>query len=88
MATFCVLVLPLPFAVRKRMFAFLNKNVIVAKVGAPWAKTTHHCCTYLSPEARLWIKNCVHVSFCIAVAGLPPHATLCRFVGILFVGMC
>jgi len=32
MATFCVLVLPLPFAIRKRMFAFLNENVIVAKL--------------------------------------------------------
>ncbi|KAF8332007.1 B-cell receptor-associated protein 31-like-domain-containing protein [Cantharellus anzutake] len=32
MATFCLLVLPLPFAVRKKMFKFLNENVLVAKL--------------------------------------------------------
>ncbi len=38
MATFCVLVLPLPFGVRKGMFNFLNQNIIVAKVRTPLAE--------------------------------------------------
>lgn len=32
MSTFVGLVLPLPFTVRKKMFAFLNENPMVAKV--------------------------------------------------------
>lgn len=32
MVTFCVLVFPLPYAVRKRLFRFLSESPIVAKV--------------------------------------------------------
>lgn len=32
MATFCILVAPLPFPVRKRLFTFLSTSTIVAKV--------------------------------------------------------
>ena len=32
MATFCLLVLPLPFTVRKKLFTFLSENPLVAKV--------------------------------------------------------
>jgi len=32
MATFCILVAPLPFPVRKRLFSFLSTSVIVAKI--------------------------------------------------------
>jgi len=31
MATFCLLVLPLPFAVRRKLFTFLSENPLVAK---------------------------------------------------------
>ncbi|KAG9098205.1 hypothetical protein FRC07_010678 [Ceratobasidium sp. 392] len=32
MATFCILVLPMPFTARKRIFSFLTESVIVAKI--------------------------------------------------------
>jgi len=32
MTTFCVLVLPLPFTVRKKLFSFLSENPLVAKL--------------------------------------------------------
>lgn len=32
MATFCVLVAPLPYAVRKKFFTFLSESALVAKL--------------------------------------------------------
>lgn len=32
MATFVILVLPLPFTVRKKLFTFLSENPLIAKV--------------------------------------------------------
>ena len=32
MATFCIVVAPLPYAVRKRLFTFLSESAIIAKV--------------------------------------------------------
>lgn len=32
MATFCILVAPLPYAIKKRLFTFLSESFIVAKI--------------------------------------------------------
>ena len=32
MVTFCILVAPLPYAIRKRLFTFLSESPIVAKI--------------------------------------------------------
>ena len=32
MTTFCILVAPLPYAIRKRLFRFLSESPIIAKI--------------------------------------------------------
>ena len=91
MVTFCLLVLPLPLTVRKKLFTFLSENELVAKVSRISTITTAlHPPTNLDNPiiACLRIENILHVGALLHVSANESLILLLghRFVAILFIG--